>query len=185
MFVIGSPQSKMGIHRKHEQGWVERSSCIYFTQTPAHKMVFQTSQTEYQNRLKILSLIGTGSTQNPKSAANCSEFQGEHMVPPPPHYYRHWHLWDWKYARAHEKLKKVLEEMVLLSWQHPLPPHSIWIEKDKFLVVLFWYKKRENSAHPTPHDTWCFLTVPPLKVLSVRLHSKSHQKDMSEFPKDF
>ena len=121
MFVIGSPQSKMGIQMKHEQGWVGRSSCIYFTQTPAHKMVFQRSRTESKKRLKILSLVGTGSTQNPKSAANCSEFQGEHMVlPPPPHYYPHWHLWDWKYARAYEKLKKVLEEIVLLNWQHPL-----------------------------------------------------------------
>ena len=148
MFVIGSPQSK--IHRKHEQGWVERSSCILSTQTIAHKMVFQSSQTENKNRLKILSLVGTGSIQNPKSAANCSEFQGEHMVPPP-HYYRHWHLWDWKYARAHEKLKKNLEEMVSLNW-----PHRIWIEKGKFLVVVFWSNKinKFKKRFGLPYSTW-------------------------------
>ena len=162
MFVIGSPQSKMGIHRKHEQGWVERSSCIYFTQTPAHKMVFQRSRTESKNRLKILSLVGTGSIQNPKSAANCSEFQGEHMVPPPPHYYRHWHLWDWKYARAHEKLKKVLEEMVSLNWQHHLstPKNLDWkrqvfggfilVQRDKQI------QEKIRLANSTPHDRGCF-----------------------------
>ena len=162
MFLIGSPQSKMGIHRKHEQGWVERSSCILSTQTLAHKMVFQSSQTENKNRLKILSLVGTGSIQNPKSAANCSEFQGEHMVPPPPHYYRHWHLWDWKYARAHEKLKKVLEEMVSLNWQHHLstPKNLDWkrqvfggfilVQRDKQI------QEKIRLANSTPHDRGCF-----------------------------
>ena len=134
----------MGIHRKHEQGWVERSSCIYSTQTPAHKMVFQSSKIEYKNRLKIFSLVGTGSTQNPKSAANCSEFQGEHMVPPPPHYYRHWHLWDWKYARAYEKLKKVLEEIVLLNWQHQLSTPNI-------NFVFFYSQKRVFSSSSNYH----------------------------------
>ena len=58
MFVIGSPQSKMGIQMKHEQGWVERSSCIYSTQTPLTKRFSRAHKLSTKTVSKSCHLLG-------------------------------------------------------------------------------------------------------------------------------
>ena len=139
MFVIGSPQSKMGIQMKHEQGWVERSSYIYSTQTPAHKMVFQSSQTENKNRLKILSLSRIHS-----ESKICRKLQ---RVPRRTHGATATALLS-TLTPLRLKIRPRLWETQKSSWGNGLielatPPYNPknldW--KNKFLVVLFWSKK--------------------------------------------
>ena len=140
MFLIGSPQSKMGIHRKHEQEWVERSSCIYSTQAPAHKMVFQSSQTENKNRLKILSLSRIHS-----ESKICRKLQ---RVPRRTHGATATALL-FTLTPLRLKIRPRLWEAQKSSWGNcPIELatpsfHSIefGLKKDMFMVVLFWLKK--------------------------------------------